>query len=586
MEVHKIISPFSETPSSSPTSTEDAASEICFVRVLQCRKQLDQTVIKPIAQNAKRAAKNMEKINFITGSRRSKDSVVAEIDSDDDSATEADTDRMTLMQSFRDHDTHYNLDNRLVEHPFGGDWQAKYKLQLRNFHILDSKKKTVSIRFEEKGKSTQRDFIFDTETAATDFCEIIQKNKDLLDARAEQRLRESLDGIELEQGEQLTLLFDICSGSDIPSSDKLRSSDPYVTVRFNGKKIHRTAYIPRTEDPIWTLRKGSLFIWTVDSLDLFRSYDGLIFEVKDFETIGGNDSLGAFNINARTLYRWNGERREFSLRPLIGQPDYKRSSKIALRVRRATEHDLKFMNEYRSAERKAISLPSIGTGTTSALKSILTVNKKREKDGPNKGLTVYRVRPGPDPKRIEDTAWLTPQKIDEESLKPSKEWVDIGSGRLGKIFVEIIKCDNLPNLDMGGSFGNKTDPFVSMVYEDCMAKSETIADCLHPRWMPWSKRAFIFNMSHTSSQLFIGVFDADEPSLNSHDLIGRVSVDLSSAVPDTEYFLTYNLYPVSIVHLNPPNSQMRLISSSPFNQDREVPAERQKSRHRHDTPST
>ncbi|EJK45473.1 hypothetical protein THAOC_35911 [Thalassiosira oceanica] len=525
VEVHKVISPFSETHSSSSTSKEDATFEICYVRILQCRKQLDQTVINPFTQNAKRAAKNIEKINFITGSRRSKD--VVETDSGDDTTVEAgDTDRMTLMQSFRDNDTHYNVENRVVEHPFGTDWRAKYKIQLRNFHIVETKKNTVSIQFEEKGKSTQREFIFDTATAANDFCEIIQKNKDLLDSRAEQRLRVSLDGIELEQGEQLTLLFDICSGSDIPRSDKMNLSDPYVTVRFNGKKIHRTAYISRTEDPIWTLRKGSLFIWTVDSLDLFRSHDGLIFEVKDFDTIGGNDSLGAFSISARTLYRWNGERREFSLRPLIGQPDYKRSSKIALRVRRATDHDLKFINEYKSVEKKAISLPSIGAGTGSALK-------------------MYRVRPCPDPKRMEDTAWLTSHQIDEESLKPSKEWVDIGSGRLGKIFVEIIKCDDLPNLDTGGSLGNKTDAFVSMVYEDCVAKSETIKDCLHPRWMPWSKRAFIFNMSHTSSQLFLGVFDADGPSLSSHDLVGRVSVELSNAVPDTEYFLTYNLYPTA-----------------------------------------
>jgi len=501
-------------------------------------------------KNAKRAAKNMERINFITGSIRSKDSDVLEVDLDDDSITDAATeDRLTLMQSFRDNDTHYNLENRVVVHPFGENWQPKYKFPLRNFQLLETKKKTVCIQFEEKGKCTQREFVFDTTTAANDFCEIIQKNKDLLDLRAEQRLRVSLDGIELEQGEQLTLLFDICSGSDIPKCDKMQLSDPYVTVRFNGKKIHRTAYISRTEDPIWTLRKGSLFIWTVDSLDLFRSDDGLIFEVKDFDTIGGNDSLGAFSVSARTLYRWNGERREFSLKPLIGQPDYKTDSKIALRVRRATDHDLKFMNDYKSVEKKTISLPSVSAPP--GLKSILTVNKKKEKDGPNKGQKVYRVRPGPDPKRMDDTAWLTSQQIDEESLKPTKDWLDIGSGRLGKIFVEIIKCDNLPNMDTGGSLGNKTDAFVSLVYEDCVAKSETIANCLHPRWMPWSKRAFIFNMSHTSSQLFLGVFDADGGSLNSHDLVGRVSVELSNAVPDTEYFLTYNLYPVSIIYLFP-----------------------------------
>ena len=88
-------------------------------------------------------------------------------------------------------------------------------------------------------------------------------------------------------------------------------------------------------------------------------------------------------------------------------------------------------------------------------------------------------------------------------MKPSYHWIDVGSGRLGKIFVEILFCDKLPNLDTGGVLGNKTDAFVSLVYEDCHVRTDVISDCLSPRWMPWSQRAFVFNMMHTSSQLFL-----------------------------------------------------------------------------------
>ena len=112
----------------------------------------------------------------------------------------------------------------------------------------------------------------------------------------------------------------------------------------------------------------------------------------------------------------------------------------------------------------------------------------------------YLVRPGPDPKRKEDTSWLTKEKIEEESMKQSYNWTDIGSGTLGKIFVEIIGCDNLPNMDGARILGDKTDAFVSLVYEDCFARTDIIADCLSPRWMPWANRAFIFNTMHTSSQ--------------------------------------------------------------------------------------
>ncbi len=161
-------------------------------------------------------------------------------------------------------------------------------------------------------------------------------------------------------------------------------------------------------------------------------------------------------------------------------------------------------------------------------------------------LSQYLTRPGPDPKRKDETAWLTHEMIEEESTKHSYEWIDIGSGTLGKIFVEIISCDGLPNKDTGGIFGNKTDAFVSLVYEDCCARTDVIDDCLSPRWMPWSRRAFIFNCMHTSSQLYLAVFDSDSSPINKHDFIGRVSVDISNFRPNLIYLLQYNLYPVSL----------------------------------------
>jgi hypothetical protein len=47
---------------------------------------------------------------------------------------------------------------------------------------------------------------------------------------------------------------------------------------------------------------------------------------------------------------------------------------------------------------------------------------------------------------------------------------------------------------------------------------------------------------HTSSQLFLGVFDFDRGFINSHDQIGRVTIDLSNFYPGTTYLLDYNLF--------------------------------------------
>lgn len=134
--------------------------------------------------------------------------------------------------------------------------------------------------------------------------------------------------------------------------------------------------------------------------------------------------------------------------------------------------------------------------------------------------------------------------LQAEHRKESKAWVDCGSGSLGRLFVEVLGCDDLPNLDAGGFAGNKSDAFCSLVFEDVAVKTDIIDDCLSPRWMPWTKRAFIFHIYHSSSQLYLGVFDYDDGvnPADSHDLVGRVSIDLSNLRKDTSYTLTYNLY--------------------------------------------
>ena len=116
---------------------------------------------------------------------------------------------------------------------------------------------------------------------------------------------------------------------------------------------------------------------------------------------------------------------------------------------------------------------------------------------------------------------MTKDEIQKESMKDSQNWLDTGTGKLGRVFLEIIGCNDLPNLDTGGR--NKTDTFVSIVYEDSVMKTDVIDDCLNPRFLPWMRRAFIFHMFHTSSQIFLGAFDYDE-SLNPADDHGTLVV--------------------------------------------------------------
>lgn len=87
-----------------------------------------------------------------------------------------------------------------------------------------------------------------------------------------------------------------------------------------------------------------------------------------------------------------------------------------------------------------------------------------------------------------------------------------------------------------------TDAFVSIVFEDSFVRSNVIYDSLNPRWMPWSDRAFAFNIAHPSSMLFLGIFDFDDVAAFGHDPISRIEIGLLNFAHDTVYTLTYPLH--------------------------------------------
>lgn len=165
------------------------------------------------------------------------------------------------------------------------------------------------------------------------------------------------------------------------------------------------------------------------------------------------------------------------------------------------------------------------------------------------GVRRDRVLPGPDPCRIDETKFLSHEEMTAEMRKSSTHWTEFGAnmkGSFGRVFLEILQCEGLPNMDPGGAIGNKTDAFVCAVYEESIAETTVIDDILSPMWMPWTQRAFCFNMKHAFSQLFISVNDFDiGPSL--HDGIGRVVVNLNHFESNVYYTLKYKLHPAANV---------------------------------------
>jgi len=145
-------------------------------------------------------------------------------------------------------------------------------------------------------------------------------------------------------------------------------------------------------------------------------------------------------------------------------------------------------------------------------------------------------------------------------MQPSRQYQYVGSGKIAKVYLEILACDNLPNMETVGHFGNKTDAFVQVVYEDCICKTDVIDDKNSPRFLPWTNRAFVLHTTYPSSVINLGVFDYDQgvAAMSDHDFVGRVSVDVTNLCPGTEYQLNYTLYDTALIEKRKSNGTIKV----------------------------
>ena len=130
---------------------------------------------------------------------------------------------------------------------------------------------------------------------------------------------------------------------------------------------------------------------------------------------------------------------------------------------------------------------------------------------------------------------------------------DSSSVSFNAVYFEVIGCDDLPNMDATTlNVVDKTDTFASIAFEDALVNTDIIGNSLSPRWMPWCYRAFVFNVSHPSSDILLALFDYDPESSPAqllsraasdlHDRIGRVRINIAKFLPDTTYNLTYPVF--------------------------------------------
>jgi len=158
--------------------------------------------------------------------------------------------------------------------------------------------------------------------------------------------------------ERIKVLVEIVSAIDLPVAD-LSSSDPYIMVWLGGREVHRTSVVPKTlvrmrteiilevnedvaanirhpssrclslahfankpfssclfvfvQDPIWTLKTGSLFYLNLTPEEFFRASGGMTMILKDFDAVGKDEELGRVTISLDDLLHGTGDRVEYEV---------------------------------------------------------------------------------------------------------------------------------------------------------------------------------------------------------------------------------------------------------------------------------
>lgn len=357
----------------------------------------------------------------------------------------------------------------------------------------------------------------------------------------------SLADVKEVDDDAITAMESIIGGTDTNSY--------YCVVKLGDKTLHRTKTISNDTSPIWTVKTKSLALLHVD----IATHQEITVELRVARGI--NHALGRVQLSVDQLRQGQGEREDFPIIP--GQEPA--VTCLALRYRQATPLDVEYFQAASSSGLDAGDfLPSLSafthmTGPSPEVdtsmkdnpsdvefrnvtnKNLLEVQSKAVRVNGNEKQTAFRVWPFPDPDNPKATKFLTRQQLWDLSEQPSKQWLEAGYGHYGTVHVEILHCDDLPNMDTEYVNG-LTDAFVACAFEGSFVRSSVIHDSLNPRWVPWSHRAFMFQIEHPSSILFLGVFDYDEGPLEHHDPIGRVVIHLDNFENDTVYTLKYPLY--------------------------------------------
>mmetsp|Transcript_27422 Transcript_27422/g.41740 ORF Transcript_27422/g.41740 Transcript_27422/m.41740 type:complete len:868 (-) Transcript_27422:89-2692(-) len=143
---------------------------------------------------------------------------------------------------------------------------------------------------------------------------------------------------------RIQLVVEIMSCRDLLIGDKNGWSDPYVKVKMGKKDLHRTDYITKTLNPVFSESTKSTFILVCTDKELLNE-GGLLLKIKDWDLGASNDDLGTVVIPASEfLESPSQEGKEYPIKAPSGGTKYVPGATdggfIKIRYRPATDSEL------------------------------------------------------------------------------------------------------------------------------------------------------------------------------------------------------------------------------------------------------
>lgn len=260
---------------------------------------------------------------------------------------------------------------------------------------------------------------------------------------------------------------------------------PYCIVRLGKKVIHQTKKAEGGRNPVWTVSTGAFFLMDVDEDQLMEEVLSVSVWYKEKDplqlTVMKTWCFGQVKKRLLEIFLDHCDESRLDLdlwdpKSRKSQPSASQGS-ITLRFRLATSYDKRFLSTL-AFEPKLLKQKSTSTTeNVSDAQSSLLVTEANETEvagasfmnvlssaltsktyiDQSTGQSMRLVKPHPDPDNVQKTTYIAENTISSTTLEPSQKWIEAGSGDLGRVYLEILSCHDLPNLDVGGeAMGNVT----------------------------------------------------------------------------------------------------------------------------------